>query len=231
MTPSKKEKSQKNLSVDVLDWNKKKIGVFSLDPFVFSQPLKWNIVSGLVRQERAKRRQGSHSTKTRAAVRGGGKKPFRQKGTGRARQGSIRSPLLRKGGVSHGPQPRDYSIKISSKERKLGVRSTLSHIYSEGKLFVVDQMESEKGKTKELALRLKSFGSKALLVDDNQDQLFRRACKNLKSFMCLEARGINVYDLLRYEQLICTKKAIQKIHSMYGTMQGAMKKAANGELK
>lgn len=204
------------ITVDVFNLEKKKCGEIQLNTFVFKQDPRLDIMSELARAGQAGRRQGSHNVKTRAEVRGGGAKPFRQKGTGRARQGSSRSPLLRTGGVIHGPKPRKYSKKIGAKVKKLGIRSTLSYLLSKSALVVVEDMVSKEGKTKDLHQKLKNFSHKSLLVDDQKNLLFARACRNLPSYQLLEARGLNVYDLLKYDYMICTKKAVEKIHKIYG---------------
>lgn len=204
------------MTVDVFDLEKKKCGEIQLNTFVFKQSPRLDIMSELVRAGQAGRRQGSHNVKTRAEVRGGGAKPFRQKGTGRARQGSSRSPLLRTGGVIHGPKPRKYSKKIGAKVRKLGIRSTLSYLLSKDALVVVEDMASKEGKTKDLHQKLKNFSPKSLLIDHNKNELFSRACRNLPAYQLLEAGGLNVYDLLRYNHVICTRKAVEKIHKIYG---------------
>ena len=204
------------LNLDIVNWDKKKCGSIALDPYVFQQELRMDIISSIVRANQAGKRQGSHKVKTRADVRGGGAKPFRQKGTGRARQGSIRSPLLRSGGVVHGPQPRKYFQKINAKMKKIGVRTALSYLTSQSSFIVIEDMTSTEGKTKELYQRLKNFSSKALLVDDVRNSLFSRACKNLPTYQLIEAKGMNVYDLLKYDQVICTRKAVEAIHKIYG---------------
>ncbi len=205
-----------NLTVNVLDWSQKKLREISLDSSIFQQEVKLHVISDIVRWQQARKRQGSHCVKTRGEVRGGGKKPFRQKGTGRARQGSSRSPLLRSGGVAHGPKPRDYSTKLNSKVRKQGIKMALSHVFSEGNLVVVSDMNSSTGKTKDLFSQVKKFSNKALLLDEKKNDLFDRACKNLSSYHLLEINGLNVYDLLKYDHVICTEGAIRKIHEKYG---------------
>ncbi len=206
----------KTMTVDVLDWEKKKCGEIQLNSDVFKEDVRLDIMSELVRAGQAAKRQGSHHAKTRAEVRGGGAKPFRQKGTGRARQGSSRSPLLRAGGVIHGPKPRKYFKKMTSKVKKLGIRSSLSHLLSKSSFVVVKDMASKEGKTKELNQKLKKFSSQALLVDHEKNLLFSRACKNLPRYQLLEVQGLNVYDLLKYEYVICTQSAVKKIHAVYG---------------
>ena len=203
------------VTVDIFDWEKKKCGEIKLNASVFKQEVRLDIMSELVRAGQARKRQGSHNVKTRAEVRGGGAKPFRQKGTGRARQGSSRSPLLRAGGVIHGPKPRKYSKKIGAKVKKLGIRSTLSYLLSKSAFIVVEDMVSKEGKTKELNNKLQKFSPKSLLVDYEKNLLFSRACRNLPSYQLLEVRGLNVYDLLKYEYVICTRNAVEKIHEIY----------------
>ena len=217
------------ITVDVFDWEKKKCGEIQLNTFVFQQEPRLDIISELVRAGQGGKRQGSHNVKTRAEVRGGGAKPFRQKGTGRARQGSSRSPLLRSGGVTHGPKPRKYSKKIGAKVRKLGIRSTLSYLFSKGVFVVVEDMVSKEGKTKDLQKKLKKFSSKSLLVDYEKNLLFSRACRNLSSYQLLSARGLNVYDLLKYNYVICTRNAVEKIHDIYGGLDSELSKKLSGE--
>ena len=207
--------AKKSLTVSVLDWAQKKVREINLEASVFQQEVRLDTISDIVRWQQAKKRQGSHCTKTRGDVRGGGKKPFRQKGTGRARQGSIRSPLLRSGGVAHGPKPRDYSTKLNIKVRRQGIKMALSHVFSQGNLFVVENMDSSTGKTKEIYSQVKKFSKKALLLDEKKNDLFQRACKNLPSYQLQEVSGLNVYDLLRYDHVICTESAIKTIHEKY----------------
>src|SRR5690606_33540240 len=152
-------------SVSVLNWDKKSVGKVELPSDVFEQPVRKDLLHTVVRWQLASRRQGTAMTKTKGLVAGGGKKPFKQKGTGNARQGSGRSPLMPGGGTMFGPQPRDYSYSLPKKVRQAGLRSALSYLQSEGRLFVVEDMKSE-GKTRELAKRLEKFGvAKAVLID------------------------------------------------------------------
>lgn len=203
--------------MDMFNWKKEKISSISLNPDIFNQKVRMDILSEVVRWQRSKKRQGSHQTKTRAKVRGGGIKPFRQKGTGRARQGSIRSPLLRGGGVTHGPHPRSYAVKLPAKVRRLGIRSALSYVYLQKSLFVVEDMTSQEGKTKELSQRFKNFGlERALLVDQKKDLLFSRACRNLSQYQLLEVQGLNVFDLLKYKQIVFSKKGLEELDKIYG---------------
>ena len=136
-------------SVNVLDWKKSKVGTVDLPDEVFNVPWRADIVQAIVRWQLASRRQGTHMTKTRAFVRGGGKKPYKQKGTGNARRGSTRSPLIRGGAILFGPQPKSYAYVLPKKFKKNGLKVVLSRLLKDGKLVVVDTMASGKGKTKE----------------------------------------------------------------------------------
>ena len=204
------------LKVEVLNWKKEKVEDLNLPEDIFNQELNKYLINEVVRWQRACARQGTHKAKTRADVSGGGKKPFRQKGTGNARQGSIRSPLNRAGGVTFGPKPRSYKYALPSKIKKTALRQTLSWLVKEKKVFFLEDMKSPEGKTKELSLRLKNFGvKKALLVDQDVDPLLKRACANLKTFQVLPVEGLNVYDLLKYGQLMISKKSVSFLVERY----------------
>jgi large subunit ribosomal protein L4 len=198
--------------VDVFDWDKKKVGSVDLAAEIFEQPVRKDILHLLVKWQLASRRAGTHKAKNKSEVRGGGKKPFKQKGTGNARQGSSRSPLNPGGGVAFGPKPRNYAYSVPKKVKQLGMKSALSYLLSEGRLFVMSDMTSTAGKTKELASRLKSFGlSKAVLVDGKADAQMARASRNLPKFRYYSADGLNVYDLLKYDAAIIAKDSLEKI--------------------
>lgn len=197
--------------VSVLNWKKEKVGQVELLSDVFEAPVKKEVLHTVVQWQLACRRQGTHMTKTKGLVSGGGKKPFKQKGTGNARQGSTRSPLMPGGGTMFGPQPRSYAFVLPKKMRRLGLLMVLSYLNKEGKLFVVENMKSE-GKTGELDKRLKNFGlSKSILVDGKLDEQFRRASRNLQAFKYFSVDGLNVFDLLKYDSLVITKDSIGKI--------------------
>lgn len=199
-------------TVDVLGWDKKKVGSVELDAAVFDATVKKELLQTVVRWQLASRRQGTHKAKTRAEVSGGGKKPFKQKGTGNARQGSTRSPLMPGGGIAFGPEPRDYSYVLPKKVRRLGLRIALSFLKKEGRLFVVDAMTSSDGKTKDLASRLKKFGvEKAVLIDGKKDEKFGRASRNLPKYRYSGVEGMNVYDLLKYNAVVITKDSVSAI--------------------
>ncbi len=204
-------------TVEVLNWDKKKVGSVELAPEIFEIPVKSEILQTVTRWQLACRRQGTHAAKTRGEVSGGGKKPFKQKGTGNARQGSSRSPLMPGGGITFGPLPRDYSYQLPKKVRQLGLKTALSYLKKEGRLFVVDSMKSDEGKTKELAKRLKDFGvGKAVLIDADRDQTFERASRNLAAYRYYGVEGMNVYDLLKYDGAVITKNSLEKIAKRCG---------------
>jgi large subunit ribosomal protein L4 len=199
-------------NVDVLGWDKKKVGTVDLSADIFDIPVKEEILQTVVRWQLACRRQGTHKAKTRGEVSGGGKKPFKQKGTGNARQGSTRSPLMPGGGITFGPVPRDYSYVLPKRVKRLGLRTALSQLKKEGRLFVVDSMASKDGKTSELAKRLKAFGAeKAVLIDAKLDSGFDRATRNIGKIRYYSVDGLNVYDLLKYGTAIVTKESVEKI--------------------
>ncbi len=204
-------------TLEVLDWNKKKIGTVDIDSDIVEHEIKKDILHRLVNWQLAKRRQGTHSTKTRGEVSGGGKKPYKQKGTGNARRGSSRSPLLAGGGVTFGPKPRNYEYPLPKKLRQKGLKIALSVLFKEGRLFVVEAMESENGKTQDTLKKLKSFGSeKAVLVCSDANEIFKRSTKNLKNVRYYSAGALNVYDLLKFDFAILEKGAIKLIEKKCG---------------
>lgn len=204
-------------NVDVLNWDKKAVGKIDLDPEIFEVPVKPELLHTVVRWQLASRRRGTHKSKTRAEVSGGGKKPFKQKGTGNARQGSTRSPLMPGGGITFGPVPRDYSYVLPKKVKQSALRVALSHLHSQGRLFIVSEMESAKGKTKDLAKQLQNFGlSQAVLIDEKSNVTFKRASRNLPKFKYYGVEGLNVYDLLKADNLVLTKSSIEAVAQKCG---------------
>ena len=203
--------------LEVLDWNKKKTGEVDLDDSVVNGEVRKDVLHTVVRWQLARRRQGTHNTKDRGDVSGGGKKPYKQKGTGNARQGSTRSPLLRGGGVIHGPHPRNYDFSVPRKVRQLGLRSALSYLNKEGRLFVVQDLASKDGKTKELVTRLNKFGlEKAVLLDDTKNEMVSRASQNIKAFCYHNVDGLNVYDLLKYDAVVMSQASIDRVEKKCG---------------
>lgn len=202
--------------VEVLNWKKEKVGEVELRDEVFAKPLRKDLLQTVVKWQLACRRAGTASTKAKGLVNGGGKKPFKQKGTGNARQGSSRSPLMPGGGTIFGPTPRDYSYTLPKKVKQAGLKTALSYLLANDKLFVVEDMKSE-GKTKELAERLKAFGlNKAVIVDADKNEQMGRAARNLKTARFLETEGLNVYDLLKYDAAIISKDSLSKIDARCG---------------
>lgn len=198
-------------STNVLNWKKEKVGTVELAADVFGVEVKKEVLHEVVNWQLASRRQGTHMVKTRAFVSGGGKKPFKQKGTGNARQGTSRSPLMPGGAKLFGPVPRSYEYALPKKMRKLGLKMALSYLVNEGRLFVVDSIESQ-GKTAELAKRLKGFGlSKAVLIDSSADAKVKQASGNLAKYRYYGVEGLNVYDLLKYDNAVITKASVEKI--------------------
>lgn len=202
--------------VEILNWDKKKVGEVELQKEVFEAPVRKDVLHTIVRWQLAGRRQGTHSTKTRGEVSGGGKKPFKQKGTGNARQGSSRSPLMPGGAILFGPRPRSHAFDLPKQVRQLGLKSALSFLLKEGRLFVVDGMECD-GKTNALAKKFKKFGlEKALLIDQQQDVNFKRATTNMPKFKYVSAKGMNVYDLLRFDHAVISKSSLEGIAQRCG---------------
>ncbi len=202
--------------VDVLDWDKKKVGSVDLNPEVFEQPVNKALLHSVVKWQLASRRRGTHKAKNKSEVSGGGKKPFKQKGTGSARQGSSRSPLMAGGGVVFPPTPRDYQYTMPKKQKQVALRSALSYLAGAGKLVVVDSMTSE-GKTKALAANLQTLGAtKSVLIDGAENAGFKRAARNLPKFRYYGVEGLNVYDLLKYDMAIISKNSLEGIEARCG---------------
>jgi large subunit ribosomal protein L4 len=179
---------------------------------IFGQPLHSHLLYENVKMQLANRRAGTHATKTRAFVSGGGKKPWKQKGTGRARAGSSRSPIWVGGAAVFGPQPRDYSYRIPNSARRRGLCVALSAKNREQRLLVVERLEVPSGKTKDMAKALKSLGvTSALLVVATRDEGLERSARNLPGVKVIMAGGLNVYDVLRYEHLVLTAEALSGI--------------------
>ena len=212
------------MKAEILNWKKEKTADIDLPPNLFQQEVKWELINEVVRWGRAGLRKGNHKTKTRAEVSGGGKKPFRQKGTGNARQGSIRSPLNRGGGATFGPRPRSYKYNLPLQIRRTALNQTLSYLWKEKKVFILEDMKSAEGKTKELYGRLQNFGlKKALLTDQDAEPLFKRACANLKSFSFVPVERLNVYDLLKYGHLMMSQKSLSFLIEKYKKTQSEKK--------
>jgi large subunit ribosomal protein L4 len=198
--------------VDVYNGKNESISKVDLSPGVFDTEVKEHLYYDVVKMQLANRRKGTASTKSRNEVRGGGKKPYRQKGTGRARAGTIRSPLWRGGGVIFGPKPRDYSYKVTKKVRKTALRSALTQKFKDGKLLVVDDLGIDEIKTKKFVDVMNSLGlSQALIVVVETDRNLSLSSRNVPGVKVLPAVGLNVYDVLRYDTLVIKKDAVDVI--------------------
>ena len=206
------------LTVPVLSQQNERVGEISLPAQVFAGPVRRHLLYEMVKMQMANRRSGTAKTKTRAFVSGGGKKPWRQKGTGRARAGSTRSPLWVGGATLFGPQPRDYSYRLPASARKAALRSALAAKAKEGKLLVLDKIELEAPKTKLMAQLVASLQvESALIVIPSRDDTIERAARNLPTVKVLRAEGANVYDILRYDRLILTQDAVQALIGRLGS--------------
>ncbi|NBI05652.1 50S ribosomal protein L4 [Senegalia massiliensis] len=188
-----------------------------LNDNVFGVEVNKHVLYEVVKNQLANKRQGTQSVKTRAEVRGGGRKPWRQKGTGRARQGSIRAPHWVGGGVTFAPKPRDYSYSVPKKVRRLAMKSALSSKVLDNELFVVDEMKMDQPKTKEMANILKNLNAnkKALIVMDRKDENVIKSARNIEGVQTALVNTINVYDILKYDAFIITKDAVKKVEEVY----------------
>ena len=193
-----------------------KIEDIQLNETIFAAEVNADAMHQVVVALLANKRQGTQSAKTRAEVRGGGIKPWRQKGTGRARQGSIRAPQWIKGGVVFAPKPRDYSFKLNKKVKRLAVQSALSTRDAEGKIIVLDELNLTEVKTKEMAKVLTNIKSeKALIIMDGTNTNVMLSARNIPDVKTASVSTINVYDLLKYNTLVVTKEAVAKIEEVY----------------
>jgi large subunit ribosomal protein L4 len=192
------------------------IGDIALSENVFGQPVNTAVMHEVVVAHLANCRQGTQSAKTRSEVSGGGKKPWRQKGTGRARQGSTRSPQWRHGGVVFAPKPRDYTIRVNKKVKRLAMKSALSSKVEDNELIVFDALNIEAPKTKEMVKVLKAVDvNKALIVLADKDEAVERASANIEGVKTTLVGTLNVYEILKYEKLILTKASVEKIEEVY----------------
>lgn len=203
--------------VDVYDIKGKKVSDIELADSVFGIEPNENIVHAVLVNYLANQRQGTQSTKTRAEVRGGGRKPWRQKGTGRARQGSIRAPQWIKGGIALGPKPRSYRYTVNKKEKRLAIRSVLSSKVLENKLTVVDKLELAEIKTKSMvnALNNLKLEGKTLVILPEKNLNVQASTRNIEGAKAILANTINVYDLLRYTNLVLTLDTVKKLEEVY----------------
>ena len=197
---------------DVFDIEKKKVAEVELNDAVFGAEISEAAIYDVVKMQLASRRSGTSATKGRNDVSGGGKKPWRQKGTGRARSGTSRSPIWRGGGIVFGPQPRDYSYSVPKKVRKKALISALSMKVKEEKMTILQNFPMESISTRAFQKVVNLFGlKKALFVVDHDDVILMKSSRNLKNVKMIRSEGINVYDVLNYEHLVLLEPSIKKI--------------------
>jgi large subunit ribosomal protein L4 len=202
--------------VDLFNQSGSKVSEIELNEAVFGIEPNQHVLFEAVVMQRASLRQGTHKTKVRSEVAGGGRKPWKQKGTGRARQGSIRSPQWRGGGTVFGPTPRSYSYKLPKKVRRLAIKSALSSKVLDENLVVLESLAFDAPKTKDFkgVLNALSVNSKALIVTADLDENVALSARNLPGVTVLTANGINVLDVLNHDKLIMTKAAVEKVEEV-----------------
>jgi large subunit ribosomal protein L4 len=200
-------------TIDIKNWDNKTVGSIDLPEEIFAYPYKEHLVHEAVRNYLASLRQGTHKTKVRSEVSGSNKKPFRQKGTGRARQGGARPPIHRHGGTVFGPQPRDYSYKMNTKEKKAALKSALSQRVKEGKFVVVSDMSVDEAKTKSFAQKVSGLGveGKALLIDTAENTNALLAARNNPKLNFVDALHVNVYDVVNSRYVVLSQAALDRL--------------------
>jgi len=200
-------------TIDIKNWDNKTVGSVDLPDDIYGYPYKEHLVHEAVRNYLAGLRQGTHKTKTRSEVSGSGKKPFKQKGTGRARQGGNRPPIHRHGGTVFGPQPRDYSYKMNTKEKKAALKSALSRRVKEGKFFVVNDLSVDEAKTKSFAQKVAGIGvdGKALVVDTAENTNALLAARNNPKLQFVDALHVNVYDVVNSRYIVLSQSALDRL--------------------
>lgn len=203
--------------VDILNIKGENVGSLELNETLFNTEISEHTVYEVVKNQLANKRQGTQSAKTRSEVRGGGRKPFRQKGTGRARQGSIRAPHYTGGGVVFAPKPRDYSYKVPKKLRRKALYSVLTSKVNGNELIVLEDLNLENAKTKEASQVLKAInaGDKAYIVTAENDNEVYRSFRNIEGVDVSAASLINVYDLVKHNKLVITKDAVAKLEEVF----------------
>ena len=202
--------------VSVLNMEGKQVGKIELNDAVFGIEPNEHLVKMAVTQQLANNRQGTQSAKTRSEVSGGGRKPWRQKGTGHARQGSTRAPQWVGGGVVFAPKPRDYSFKLNKKEKRIALKSALSSRVAENKIVVLDELKFEAAKTKNFTAVMNALNvEKALVVLNDMDQNVILSARNIPTVKTAQTNNINVYDILKYDTLVVTTDAVKTIEEVY----------------
>lgn len=203
-------------NVSVYNMEGKEVGTMELNDAVFGVEVNEHLVHAVVVAQLANKRQGTQKAKTRSEVSGGGRKPWRQKGTGHARQGSTRAPQWTGGGVVFAPTPRDYTIKLNKKERRLALKSVLTAKVQENKFIVLDELKLDEIKTKKFQAVLDNLNvNKAMVVLNENDKNVVMSAKNIPNVITAQTNTINVYDILKYNTMIVTKAAVETIQEVY----------------
>ena len=203
--------------VDVYSVDGKKLKSMELNDAVFGIEPNEAVVHSVLVNYLANQRQGTQSTKTRAEVRGGGRKPWRQKGTGRARQGSIRAPQWIKGGIALGPKPRSYKYRVNKKEKQLAIKSLLSSKVLDNTLVVVDKFDFKEIKTKQVVSAMKNLKveGKTLIMIPEKNEIIQKSARNVEDVRTISVSTINVFDLLKYKNLVVTVDTVKKLEEVY----------------
>jgi large subunit ribosomal protein L4 len=205
-------------TVEVKNIKNEKVGEVELNDQIFNREVKTYLLHDVVRQQRAAKRAGTASTKTRREVRGSGAKPWRQKGTGRARAGTRKSPIWRGGGTTFGPKPRDYSFKLNRKVRQQAISMAMSARFQEGNLVVLDDFTMEAIKTKDFVtiMQVLDLNNALIVVDADNDEL-SKSSRNVPGYKVMKTEGVNVYDILLHEKLVVLQPAIERLEERVTT--------------
>ena len=204
--------------IAVWNWKKEQVGEVSVPAGVLDYPYRKHLVWEVVKAYKAGQRAGTHKTKVRSEVSGSGRKPFKQKGTGRARQGGSRPPIHRHGGTAHGPRPRSYAQGVSVGEKKNALKSVLSRRVKEERLVVIDQLDLASHRTRELVAAVGGLGvtGKALFVVTRENENFSRASRNVGEWKVVDPLGMNVYDVMNHGTLVLSRTALSKVVATLG---------------
>lgn len=203
-------------TVEVKNVKNEKVGEIELNDLIFNREVKPYVLHDVVRQQLADRRAGTASTKTRKEVSGSGSKPWRQKGTGRARSGSRKSPIWRGGGTAFGPKPRDYSFKLNRKVRQQAVSMAMSARFQEGNLIVLDGFTMEAIKTKDFVsvMRVLELNNALIVIDADNDEL-SKSSRNVPGYKVIKSEGLNVYDILLHKKLVLLQPAVERLEERF----------------
>ena len=201
-------------TIDVYNMNREVVEQLELDEKVFNGEIKYHLMKAYVEWQLAKKRSGNAHTKTRGEVSGGGRKPWRQKGTGRARAGSIRSPLWKGGGIVFGPRKRDWSFKLNKKVKKNALKSALNYKLKNNLLYVIDKIELPEIKTKKVVEFMKKFEINSVLFVDRENSKLKLSSRNIVNVKYLEDKGLNVFDILKHDYLVISKDSLLQVEGV-----------------